>query len=458
MFQFNKTMLMLRITLIALHGLFISDAAHAVDLQAATAQNMAQQGTSQDENWSVHSQLTYVNQWHPEFTAKYSGQNSMTPAASNTNTTDITLFLGRRLWRGAELWINPEIDQGFGLSNTVGMAGFPSGEAYKIGENRPYIRLPRAFIRQTIPLGGEIQTTEASTNQFANQYSANNIVLTIGKFSVVDIFDNNSYAHDARVDFLNWSIIDAGTFDYAADSWGFTNGAAIEWNQHDWSLRGGAFQLSPVPNQKIAGFHVRQHSFVAELEHRHEWQNHPGKFKILTFVNRGRMGDYRDANNLATASNTTPDTSLVRYSSSNAGVTFNIEQELTNDLGLFARISMNGGKKEAYEFTEINRSLSGGLSLQGSRWGRPDDRIGVAGAINALSKDAKAYFAAGGLGLLIGDGQLNYGSEKIVETYYSASLTKNLKLSLDYQRVINPAYNRDRGPFSIYALRLHAEM
>lgn len=458
MFQPHKMTAILFAAFASFAGCSISAGALAADTVATASSTPALQLASLGDDWSVHGQLTYVNQWHPDFTAPYSGPNSMDSAARNTNTTDITLFLGRRLWKGAELWLNPEIDQGFGLSNTVGMAGFPSGEAYKIGENRPYIRLPRAFVRHVIPLDGETQAVEDGINQFANSYSANNVVITVGKFSVVDIFDNNSYAHDARSDFLNWSIIDSGTFDYAADSWGFTNGAVAEWNQNNWSLRGGAFQMSQVPNQKVTGFHFHQHSFVAELEHRHEWAGHPGKVKVLAFVNRGDMGDYRDATSLALATNATPDTALVRRNSSNPGLTLNFEQELTSDLGVFARAGINSGKKEAYEFTDINRSISGGLSLQGARWGRPNDKIGIAGAVNALSSDAKAYFSAGGIDILIGDGQLNYGTEKIIEAYYSAALTKNLKLSLDYQHVTNPAYNRDRGPFSIYAVRLHAEL
>ena len=410
------------------------------------------------ENWAVHSQLTYVNQWHPDFRALYDGQNSMGRAASNTNTTDITLFIGRRLWKNGEFWINPEIDQGFGLSNTVGMAGYPSGEAYKIGQNHPYIRLPRAFVRHVIPLDGELQTIEDGVNQFTNQYSSNNVVVTIGKFAVVDIFDNNSYAHDARSDFLNWSIIDSGTFDYAADPWGFANGLSLEWNQHQWSWRAAVFQMSQVPNQKISGVQFYPHSVVAEMEHRHEWTGHPGKFKLLFFLNESHMGAYRDATRLGMATNTVPDTASVRHNSSNPGLTVNVEQELASDFGAFLRMGLNSGKKETYEFTDINRSMSGGLSLQGMRWSRPSDRVGLAGAINALSSDAKAYFSAGGSGILIGDGKLNYGTERIVEAYYSAALPHNLKLSFDYQHVTNPAYNRDRGPVTIYAVRLHAEL
>src|SRR5262249_14783885 len=144
-------------------------------------------------------------------------------------TWDATLFAGARLWNGAEIWFNPEIDQGFGLSDTLGVAGFPSGEAYKLGQNYPYFRLHRVFVRQTINLGGETEKIEGDANQFGGEQSSNRLVLTVGKFSTPDIFDTNKYAHDPRNDFLNWTVIDAGTFDYAADAWAFTFGAAAEW-------------------------------------------------------------------------------------------------------------------------------------------------------------------------------------------------------------------------------------
>lgn len=430
----------------------------ADDAVVASSADQAPKSDALGDDWSVHGQFTYVNQGHPGFTAPYSGANSMTPAARQASTADVTLFLGRRLWQGAEFWINPEIDQGFGLSNTLGMAGYPSGEAYKVGQNSPYLRLPRAFIRQVISLNGEAQAVEAGTNQFANNTSANNVVITVGRFSVVDIFDTNTYAHDPRSDFLNWSIIDSGTFDYAADSWGFTNGAAVEWNQGSWTLRGGVFQMSDVPNAKVTGFHPHQHSFVTELERRYQWGDHPGKVKLLAFVNQGDMGAYRDATSLAAVTGTTPDTALVRRQSSNPGVSLNFEQELTHDLGAFARVGVNGGKLEAYEFTEINRSVSGGLSLRGGSWGRADDTVGLGAAVNGMSSSAKAYFAAGGSGILIGDGQLNYAPEKTIEAYYSVAVNKDVKLTFDYQHVTNPAYNHDRGPFPIYAVRLHAEL
>ncbi|MBV8665873.1 MAG: carbohydrate porin [Burkholderiaceae bacterium] len=442
---------------LAAYGVESSAESAASGAGAPSASQTASDAKTVDNSWQFYGQATYVDQYHPAFSAAYSGAYSLDPASSNNETADITLFAGHRLWNGAEFWINPEIDQGFGLSNTLGIAGFSSGEAYKIGANAPYLRVPRAFVRQVFNLGGEAQNVEAGVNQVAGTTNANNVTLTVGKFSVVDIFDTNTYAHDPRSDFLNWSLVDGGSFDYAADSWGFTNGLAVEWNQGSWTLRGGAFQMSEVPNSKVSGLHLHQYELVTELEERHQWLDHPGKLKLLTFVNRGDMANYTDAVQWGLVNAATPDVSQVRKFSSNPGMVLNFEQEITSDLGIFARASANSGKKEAYEFTDINRSLSAGFTLQGNGWGRANDKLGLAGVVNALSGDARTYFADGGLGILIGDGALNYGREQIVEAFYSAQLCDKVKLTADYQRVVNPGYNQDRGPVSVYALRLHAE-
>jgi high affinity Mn2+ porin len=410
------------------------------------------------EQWSIHGQFTNVTQWHPSFNAPYSGANSLSPASKQANTNDATLYLGARLWQGGEFYINPEIDEGFGLSDTLGVAGFPSGEAYKVGKNHPYLRWQRIFYRQVFDLGGVEQKVESGANQLAGSKSADNVTLTVGKFSVVDIFDTNAYAHDPRSDFLNWSILDAGAFDYAADAWGYTNGLAAEWNQSWWTLRGGLFDLSKIPNSTQLETNFSQYALIGEAEERHQWLDHPGKLKLLGFVNRGRMASYNDALILAQQTGKTPDVALVRHFDSRPGMAINLEQELSSNLGMFAKASINDGSNESFEFTEINQSLSAGLSLRGNRWGRPDDTVGIAVVVNGLSSDARAYFSAGGLGILIGDGQLpHYDTERILETYYSLQLSQHVKVSLNYQYIVNPAYNADRGPVSIFGFRAHAE-
>ena len=411
--------------------------------------------SSSDESWAVHAQVTHVTQWHSGFTAPYSGSNSLPPHNEIQSTDDWTLYAGARLWRGAEFWINPEIDMGFGLGNTLGAAGYPSGEAYKVGRMHPYFRLPRAFMRQVIALSDETQNTEPGPNQLGGAQAADNITLTLGKFSVGDVFDTIRYAHDPRADFLNWSLVDAGAFDYAADAWGYTYGAAAEWTQSSRTLRGGLFALSKVPNSTKLDSHFDQYEYVAEFEQRYDWHNRAGKIKLLAFDNHGHMGRYRDALAHAAATGTAPDTSLVRRKASRPGVALNVEQQSADDLGAFLRVSVNRGGEEAFEFTEINRSLAAGLALNGDRWGRHDDVVGIAGVVNGLSADARDYFAAGGMGILIGDSALNYGPERIVETYYALHAAAHATATLDYQYIDNPAYNRDRGPLSIVGVRLH---
>jgi high affinity Mn2+ porin len=409
------------------------------------------------EAWALHGQVTNVTQWHRRFRSPYRGTNSLQSDGRTEETTDVTLYGGVRLWKGAELWLNPEYDQGRGLDNTVGMAGFPSGEAYKIGANAPYLRLPRAFVRQTINVGGETHPALPMANQLGGEKTADSLTITFGKFGVTDIFDTNSYGHDPRADLLNWSIIDLGTFDYAADAWGFTYGVAAEWAQGAMTLRGGLFQLSKVPNGKITAVDFSQFMLVGELEQRYEVGGETGKVKLLGFFNRGRMARYRDAVDAALVLGTAPDVVPVRRYTSRPGLGINIEHAFTADIGVFARAGFNDGSKEAYEFTEINKSASAGVSLKGKPWARPDDTLAIAGVVNGLSGDARAYFAAGGIGILIGDGRLNYGEERICEASYSVRLSAHLTLSFDYQHVNNPAYNKDRGPISIYGVRAHAD-
>ena len=413
---------------------------------------------AETESWAVHGQATGVEQFHPAFHAPYSGPSSMFGGAQGRETLDITLYAGVSPWAGGEAWADMEMDQGFGLSNTLGAAAFPSAEAYKVGKSAPYGRLQRLFFRQTFDLGGEDKDIEGEANQLGGTHTADTLVLTGGKFSVTDIFDTNIYAHDARGDFLNWAIVDAGAFDYAADAWGYSYGAAAEWSFDDWTLRGGLFDLSRVPNTTELETDFSQFEGVGEIERRIALWGHGGKIKLLGFVNRGRMGAYRDAVALAALNHLPADTALVRRTRSRPGGSLNVEQGITDDLGFFLRASLNDGSQETYEFTDMNQSVSTGFSLKGTVWDRADDTVGMAFETSAISRSAQAYLAAGGLGLLIGDGRLTrYRDESVLETYYDAQLIKGVHAALDYQLITNPAYNADRGPISVLGLRLHGE-
>jgi len=408
--------------------------------------------------WNLHGQFTGLTQYHPSFEAPYSGANSLDAAADDATTLDATLFAGVSLWRDAALYADLELDQGFGLSNTLGIAGFPSGEAYKVGAYKPYWRVPRLFLREVFPWGERAAPVPDAAHQLPEAGIQDGLVLTLGKFSVVDLFDTNAYAHDPRADFLNWAVIDSGAFDYAADAWGYTTGVAIEGNRGPWSLRTGLFNLSRIPNGKTTEPHFQQYSAVVELERRVKWHGQPGRIKALVYLNRGRMGRFRDALAFAATQDAVPDTAMVRRDASRTGFALNIEQGIQESLGAFLRLSFNDGSKEAFDFTDINRSLALGMRAGGRHWHRPDDDLGVAIAVNAVSRGAQRYFAQGGLGILVGDGQLPAArTEQILEGYYRLQLLPSLALTLDLQHVRNPAYSRDRGPVNIAGVRLHAE-
>jgi high affinity Mn2+ porin len=411
-----------------------------------------------DQIWAIHGQATVTAQATPAFHAAYSGPNSLFAGGQGRETADITLYAGLRLWRGAELWINPEVDQGFGLSDTFGVAGFPSGEAYKVGARDPYLKLPRLFVRETIDLGGESQSVDPDLNQLDGRQTADRIVVTLGKFGVTDLFDTNGYAHDPRSDFMNWTLIDTGTFDYAADAWGYTYGAAVEWYQGPWTMRAGVFNLSTTPNSPDLVSNFSQFQTVLELEQRHRWFGRDGKMAVTGFMTRGRMGSFEDALRRAALTGQPADITAVRRYQGRGGVSVNVEQGLTDDLGLFIRAGLADGHKEAFEFTDVDKSIAAGLSLKGKAWGRGDDVVGLAGVVNGVSKVEERFFDAGGLGILIGDGRLTRpGPEQIVEAYYDLAVVKGVNLTFDYQFIDNPAYNRDRGPVSVFGARLHAQ-
>jgi len=410
-----------------------------------------------DETYAIHGQIIFVDQYHPAFRSPYSGANSLDPGSRGDETVAAALSAGLRVWDGGQVYVDPEIDQGFGLSNTFGIAAFPSGEAYRVGASDPYFRLQQLFFRQEIDLGGEKKSVDPDANQLGMTETADNIVITLGKFDVTEVFDTNAYAHDPSSDFLNWALIDAGTFDYAADSWGYTYGSSAEWTQDWWTLRGGIFALSRVPNSRELQTDFTQFELDGEAEARVDLFGREGKLKLLGFLNRARMGSYDDAVRLAQATNTTPDTALVRKYNSRPGFSLNVEQPIADDLGAFLRAGFNNGDEEVYEYTEINQTISGGFSLKGTRWGRGGDTVGLAGVVDGISQATRRYLVAGGLGILVGDGQLpHYATEDAVELYYSAQATSWLAATLDYQFVANPAYNADRGPVSILAVRLRA--
>ena len=283
--------------------------------------------------------------------------------------------------------------------------------------------------------------------------------MTVGRFAIGDYFDGNSYAKDPRIDFMNWAMWSSAAYDFPADLPGFTRGAVVELNRKDWAVRAGLFQVPAAPNSDVLTF--KTGGAVVEFEERHTIFDQPGKLRLGIFANRGNTGNYRrragDQRRGPGARYQRCDRSASSADNPKYGFYVNAEQQIMKDVGVFARASWNDGQNQILSFTDIDRSVSAGLSVKGSYWGRPTDTFGIGGAVNGLSSTHRDFLAAGGLGLLIGDGQLNYGHERILETYYAYVIDKNFTLTADYQLIVNPAYNADRGPVSIFSGRLHGE-
>lgn len=411
-------------------------------------------GTESDR-WELHAQTTYIQQGYPSFRSPYQGPNSLSPFAQTKQTWSMSAYVGVRLWDGGEVYYNPELLQGFGLSDTVGVAGFPNGEAQKSDFPYPRYSTSRLFLRQTFGFGGEQETLQSAPNQLSDKVDVSRLTVQVGRFSVTDYFDNNSYARDPRRDFMNWSIWASGAFDYSADKIGLSYGAVAELNQKDWALRGGYFLMDRESNSNDFDSRVFERGeYILELEERYDLFSHPGKLRVAPWINSAFMGSYSE-----TLANPALDLDIAqtRKGRIKYGYYVNLEQSIADDLGVFGRWSWNDGHTEIMAFTDIDRSLSGGVSIKGTRWGRTDDTIGIAGVVNALSPDHRDFIAAGGLGILIGDGRLNYETERILETYYSYALLKTTSLTFDYQFIVNPAYNADRGPVSVFSARLHAD-
>jgi high affinity Mn2+ porin len=397
-------------------------------------------------------QSTVIGQGHPSFAADYTGANSLTPGAQIRDTVSVDVMGGVRLWRGGEFLGDALMWQGYGLSNSLGVAGFPNAEAYRVGKTYPDIYLCRAFIRETIGLGGE---KEAADDGLGGTKDVRNLTFTLGHLSAKDIFDTNAYSNDGRSQFMNWVLVANGAWDYPADTLGFTNGAAAELNMRTWTGRLGIFQVSKAANGIRMDWNLAHAwSAVAEVERRYSPRGHPGALRLLAYDTRAHMGSYQETLNTPSLGEIIVLNAAYRYK---YGFGINLEQEIRKNLGAFARLGWSDGKNQTYEFTDVDRTATAGLSLKGARWRRPHDTVGLAVIVNGISAVHQQYLAAGGLGITAGDGALDYRAERMVEAYYNWKIAKHFQLTPDYQFAQNPAYNRARGPVNIFALRFHTE-
>jgi high affinity Mn2+ porin len=416
-------------------------------------------GEATPEVANAHFQATYVWQDKPAFGARITGPNSLSPAHERSYSFSGTASLGLRPWRGGEVYFNPEVVQGRALSHLQGLGGLTNGENQKTSGPNPTPYVARAFLRQTWALGGDTEAVPSDQNQLAGTVARRRVVLTAGKFAAIDLFDRNEIAADPRTRFLNWSFLTHGAYDYAADARGYSWGAVLEWMHDDWAVRAGRLLVPEQPNGLALDLHIGRHyGDQFEIEHAHEFAGRPGKLRLLVFNNRAVMSRYADALALAASTGATPDINAVRFrEQTKRGAGVALEQQVTSQVSVFARASRADGRTETYSFTEIDSSLSAGALVRGARWGRGEDSVGVAFARNGLSRPHRDYLAAGGLGFFIGDGGLNYRPETILEAFYNLAATKHASVAFDWQHIVHPAYNADRGPVNVGSVRLHVE-
>jgi high affinity Mn2+ porin len=432
----------------------------AVAVAVHASAHATAEGEPQD--FDARFQATYIWQVKPSFAAKYSGPNSLLPSREKSYSFSGTAFLGLRLAPGTEVYFNPEVVQGVAMSNLTGLGGLPNAELAKVAGGKPTFYRARLFVRQTWGLGGEREIVAADDNHLAGAHDKRRVVLTAGNFAVGDVFDNNDYAHDARTQFMNLSFMTHGAYDFAADSRGYTWGAALEYFGDGWAVRAGRFALPEEPNGLTLDFRLaRRHGDQAELEKTYSIAGASGTVKLLMFRDVAVMGRYEDALAYGAANHAQPQLDPVRALDSKHGLGLNVQQAVGPDLGVFVRAARSDGRSETYAFAEIDRSASVGAVLTGARWGRADDRVGVGVARNGLSGSHRDYLGAGGLGFFLGDGKINYRPETIAEVFYSASFglgkLEHNAISLGWQTIRNPGFNADRGPAHVASLRLHTE-
>ena len=448
-------------TMLLLATLSAPTRAQEASPSAAAAPTVGAQTTSdvdtESERWNLYYQATSIGDYHGTFNAPYTGPLSLLDVPEHDVSLTTTLFFTARLQQNTFLVFNPEIAGGRGFSNVNGIADQPNGEIPRVAGATPKPYIARLFIQHDFPLGPEKERQESDANQLAGERPVNRYSIYAGRFTITDYFDDNTYTHDPRTQFMAWGIMYNGAWDYPADTRGYTWGIVQELSTRNWGFRYGIVAEPKVANgQQFDRRLFRDHGQVWEVERRYKWREHDGAIRVLAYDNRTQAGSYGAALKLAAETGSTPDVTLTsRVGTLKYGVGLSFDQAITSDLGVFTRLGWNDGKTESWAFTAIDRLASGGVSMKGTRWHRKADVVGSSLTVGGLSGVHHQYLAAGGLDFLIGDGRLNYAPEYVWETYYSARLVPGFYAAFDIQRDKNPAYNHDRGPVMIYSIRLH---
>src|SRR4029077_1451101 len=416
---------------------------------------------SESGRFWISGQANFISQWHPEFHSPYQGPNSLSPQAQDATSRVLTLLTGVEASSTTEFLCDVQETGGHGIGEALGLAGFTNLDVVRnpLLSKSPYVA--RLMWHQIIPLSREKSPAERTPLSLFTQLPVRRLEIRFGKFSLVDFFDLNAYGSDNNFQFMNWTLDKNGAFDYAADTAGYTYAAMVEYDDHHWAVRFAEALMPKVANGiNLDADLGRAHSENVEFELHHSlWPKREAVLRLLGYANHANMGVYSVAIANFLAGNTPkPDiTAHPLQTTTKYGFGANVEQPLTDWLGVFARWGWNEGQHESYAYTEVDQTEQVGAGAQGTKWKRKQDRAGLAFITNGISRDHQQYLALGGVGFLLGDGKLNYGRENIVETYYTLHIWRGIFTSLDAQHIDNPGYNRDRGPVFAPALRLHVE-
>lgn len=438
------------------------------------------QDDTRDERWNAYGQATYIANKHDAFPAAYTNlngsPNSLLAQKERSWSATATGYLGVRPWQGGEIFFVPEMIAQVAFSGLHGLGGsVQNGELEKTGFSDPIFYRSRLFLRQTWNLGGATERVDSGPMQLAHTVSSRRFVLTAGNLAIIDIFDRNLYAGDIRQQFLSMNFATYTAYDFGADARGYSWGVAGEYFVDQWVFRAGRFLVPNLPNQlQLNHQPFKYYADQVEIERGHKWGGRDGKVQVLLYRNVALMGRFDDAvgafnadptrnaancteYNYNSANSSAPDLCYVRGKHVKYGLGFSLEQGVSNDAGINIRVMKSDGQSEVDAFESADASAALALLVKGARWHRPQDTIGVGIAQNWISSAHANYLAMGGVDAFVGDGALNKAAERAFEAYYNIGVTKFAWLTLDYQRVANPAYNSDRGPVGIYGFRLHAE-
>lgn len=417
---------------------------------------------TEQSRWWAAGQANVIFQTHPPFDANYTGANSFRPNYEKATSYVTTLYTGVAITNRTEFLLDAESTGGRGLSDALGLAGFTNLDVVRNPDlgKKPY--LARILLHHTIALSTEETDADRGPISLAKKTPVRRLEVWIGKFGLVDLFDTNTYESDSHLQFLNWTIDNNGAYDYAADTRGYTVGLVAQYQDKTWALRFAETLMPQVANGIDLEWNLRRaRAENVELELRRSLvRGRNGALRFLSYVNHANMGDYQQAIDQYRAGQTAvPDiTAHPRWTKIKYGFGLNWEQEIAKDVALFGRYGWNDGKTESFAYTEVDNTASIGVSIRGTRWSRERDRAGAVFVSNGISSVHQEYLALGGMGFLLGDGALNYGRENIFETYYRAHLWRGFYAGPDVQYILNPGYNRDRGPVIVPGFRIHVEL